>query len=68
MQTLTFLSSDSEVGDVMGAHEHLNYETKFDLNSPYEHTDEEFLDTYSIWYQEIDVDEVMADVVEEVVG
>ena len=51
----------------MNAHEYLNYEMEFDLNNPYEPTDEEFLDMYSSEYQEIDVDEVMIDVVEEVV-
>ena len=68
LHQLTLLSSDSEVGDVMNAHEYLNYEMEFDLNNPYEPTDEEFLDMYSSKHQEIDVDEVMADVVEEVVG
>ena len=45
-----------------------HYEVKFDLNNPYESTDEEFLDMYSSKHQEIDVDEVIVDVVEEVVG
>ena len=44
---LTLLSSDSEVGDVMNAHEYLNYEMEFYLNNPYEPIDEEFLDMYS---------------------
>ena len=52
----------------MNAHEYLNYEMEFDLNNPYEPTDEEFLDMHSSYHQEIDVDEVMVDVVEEVVG
>ena len=47
LHQLTLLSSDSEVGDVMNAHEYLNYEMEFDLNNPYEPTDEEFLDMYS---------------------
>ena len=41
---LTLLSSDTEVGDVMNAREYLHYEMEFDLNNPYESTDEEFLD------------------------
>ena len=41
---------------------------EFDLNSPYEPTDEEFFDMYSSQHQEIDVDEVVVDVVEEVIG
>ena len=54
---------------MMNAHEYLNYEMEFDLNNPYEPTtDEEFLDMYSSEHQKIDVDEVMIDVVEEVVG
>jgi hypothetical protein len=56
------------VGDVMNAHEYLNYEMEFDFNNPYEPTNEEFLDMYSSKHQEIDVDEVMVDVIEEVVG
>ena len=44
------------------------YEMEFDLNKPYEPTDEEFLDMYSSEHREIDNDEVMVDVVEEVVG
>ena len=47
LHQLTLLSFNSEVGDVMNAHEHLNYEMDFDLNKPYEPTDEEFLDMYS---------------------
>ena len=42
LHQLTLLSYDSEVGDMMNAHEHLNYEMEFDLNNPYEPTDEEF--------------------------
>jgi hypothetical protein len=38
------------------------------VNNFYEPTDEEFLDMYSSKHQEIDVDEVMVDVIEEVVG
>ena len=68
LHQLTLLSSDSEVGDVMKAREYLNYEMEFDLNNPYEPTDEELLDMYSSEHQEVDVDEVMVDVVEEVVG
>ena len=30
----------------MNAHEYLNYKMEFDLNNPYEPTDEEFLDMY----------------------
>ena len=52
----------------MNAHAYLNYEMEFDLNNPYEPTDEEFLDMYSSKRQEIDIDEVMVDVVEKVVG
>ena len=44
---LTLLSYDSEVGDVMNAYEYLNHEKEFDLNNPYEPTDEELLDMYS---------------------
>ena len=47
LHQLTLLSSDSEVDDVMNAHEYLNCEMEFDLNNPYEPTDEEFLDMYS---------------------
>ena len=61
-------SSDSEVGGVMDAREYLSYEMEFDLNDPYEPTDEEFLDMCSLEHQEVDVDEVMVDVVEEVLG
>ena len=50
----------------MNAHEYLKYEMEFELNNPYEPTDEEFLDMYSLKHQEIDVDEVMVDVVEVV--
>jgi hypothetical protein len=50
---LTLLSFDSEVGGVMNAHEYLKYEMEFDLNNPYELTDEEFLDMYSSIHQEI---------------
>ena len=42
LHQLTMLSYDSEVGDVMNVHEYLNYEMEFDLNNPYEPTDEEF--------------------------
>ena len=65
---LMLVSCDSEVGDVMNAHEYLNYEMKFDLNNPYEPTNDEFFNMYSSKHQEIDVDEVMVDVVEKVVG
>ena len=68
LHQLTLLSSDSEVGDVMNAHEYLNYEMEFDLNNLCEPTNEEFLDMYSSKHQEIDVDKVTVDVVEEVVG
>ena len=68
LHKLTLLSFDNEVGDVMNAHEFLNYEMEFDLKNPYEPTNEEFWDKYSSKHQEIDVDEVMVDVVEEVVG
>ena len=34
LHRLMLLSSDSEVGDVMNAHEYLHYETEFDLNNP----------------------------------
>ena len=47
LHQLMLLSSDSEVGDVMNAYEYLNYEVEFDLNNPYEPTDEEFFDMYS---------------------
>ena len=47
LHQLTLLSFDSEVGDVMNAHEYLNYDIKFNLNNPYELTIEEFLDMYS---------------------
>ena len=67
LHQLMLLPSDSEVGDVMNACEYLNYEVEFDLNNPYEPTDEEFLDMYSSKHQEIDVDEVIVDVVEEVI-
>jgi hypothetical protein len=43
----TLLSYDSEVGDMMNAHEYPNYEMGFDLNNPYEPTDDEFLDMCS---------------------
>jgi hypothetical protein len=62
LHQLSMLSSDSEVGDMMNAHEYLNHEMEFDLNNPYEPTDEEFLDMSSSGHQEIDVDEVMVDV------
>ena len=52
LHQLTLLSFDSEVGDVMNAHEYLYYEMEFDLNKPYEPTDEEFLDMYSSKHQE----------------
>ena len=42
LHQLTLLSSDSEVGDMMNAHEYLKYEMEFDLNNPYEPTDEGF--------------------------
>ena len=32
---------------MVNAHEYLNYEMEFDLNSPFEPTNEEFLDMYS---------------------
>ena len=64
LHQLTLLSFDSEVGEVINVHEYLNYEMEFDLNNPYEPTDEEFLKMYSSKHQEIDVDEVMVDVVE----
>jgi hypothetical protein len=67
LHQLTLLSFDSEVGYMMNAHEYLNYEMEFDLNDPYEPTDEEFSDMYSSKHQE-NVDEVMVDVVEDVVG
>ena len=54
--------------DAMEAHEYLNYELEFDLNNPYEPTDEEFLDMLPSDQQELDVDEVVVDEVEEVVG
>ena len=47
LHQLMLLSSDSEVGDVMNVCEYLSYEVEFDLNNPYEPTDEEFLDMYS---------------------
>ncbi len=68
LHQLMLLPSDSEVGDVMNAYKYLNYEVEFDLNNPYEPTDEEFFGMYSSEHQEIDVDEVVVDVVEEVVG
>ena len=43
----------------------LNYEMEFDLNNPYESTNEEFLDMYSSEHQEIDVENVMVDVVQK---
>jgi hypothetical protein len=68
LHQLMLLSSYSEVGDVMNACEYLSYEVGLDLNNPYDPTDEEFLDMYSSEHQEIDVDEVIVDVIEEVVG
>jgi hypothetical protein len=62
LHQLTLLSSESEVDDVMNAHEYLNYEMEFDLSNPYEPIDEEFLDMYSSKHQEIDVVEIMIDV------
>ena len=35
LHRLMLLSSDSEVGDVMNAHEYLNYEMEFDINIPW---------------------------------
>ena len=37
----------------MEAHEYLNYELEFDLNNPYEFTDEEFLDMLPSNQQEL---------------
>ena len=68
LHELTLLSVNSEVGDVMNAHEYLKYEIIIDLNNPYEPTNEKFLDMYSFVHQEINVDEVMVNVVEVVVG
>ena len=34
LHQLTLLSSNSEVGNVMNAHEYINYEMEFDLNNP----------------------------------
>jgi hypothetical protein len=68
LHQLKLLSSNSEVGDVMNAHEYLEYEMELDLNNPYAPTDEVFLHMYSSTHQEIDVDEVMVDVLEEVEG
>ena len=47
LHQLMLLSSDSEVHDVMNALEYLNNEMEFDLNNPYEPTNEKFLDMYS---------------------
>lgn len=41
---LTLLSSNIVVSDVIDAHEFINYELEFDLNNPYQPTDEDFLD------------------------
>ena len=68
LHQLTLLSSDIEVSDTMNAQEYLNYELEFDLNNPYEPTDDEFLGMFPSEHQEPDVDEVIVDVVEEVVG
>ena len=63
LHQLMLLSFDIEVGDVMNAHEYLNYEMKFDLNNPYEPTDEELRICIPHNHQKIDVDEVKVDVV-----
>ena len=68
LHQLTLLSSDIEVSDMMNAQKYLNYELEFDLNNPYEPTDEKFLGMVSSEQQESDVDEVIVDVVEEAVG
>ena len=47
LHQLTLLSTNNEVGDVINAHEYLNYEMEFDLNNTCESTDEEFFDKYS---------------------
>ena len=65
---MTLLSSDIEESDAMEAHEYLNYKLEFDLNNPYEFINEEFLDMLLSDQQELDVDEVVVDEVEEVVG
>ena len=68
LHQLTLLSSDTEESNAMEAHEYQNYKLEFDLNNPYEPTDEEFLDMLLSDQQELDVDEVVVDEVEEVVG
>ena len=68
LHQLTLSSLDIEESDAMKAHEYLNYELEFDLNNPYEFTDEEFLDMLPFDEQELDVDEVIVDEVEEVIG
>ena len=56
------------ISDTMNAQEYLNFELEFDLNNPYESTDQEFLDTFPSEHQEHDIDKVIVDVVEEAVG
>ena len=43
----------------MIATEYLNRELEFDLNNPYEPTDDEFLDLLPSKHQELDVDELL---------
>ena len=58
-ERLSLLSSDLGDNDVMDAHEFINYEVDFDLNNPYEPTDEDFLDILPSEDLEIVADEVM---------
>jgi hypothetical protein len=67
LERLTLLSSQSEEDDTMDAHEFINFELEFDLNNPYQPTDEDIIDCLSSEDQDCDLDEDIVDV-DEVVG
>ena len=69
LHQLSLLSSDTEDNDVMDAHEFINYEVDFDLNNPYEPTEENILDVMLPSEDlEIVADEVIDDAVEDLLG
>jgi hypothetical protein len=67
LHQLTLLSSDTGISLTMDAHEFVHFEVDFDLNNPYQSSDEEIVQMLSSQHPIIDEDEeviISDDVVE----
>ena len=61
LEQLTLLSSETADDEVMDAQEFINFECEFDLNNPYEPTDEDIIDSLLFEDQQDNLDEDMVD-------